>query len=175
MSCKKEGKRGHKGCRGHIGFPGPTGPQGPQGIQGPTGAGPTGPGMTLIPFGGMTDISINPTGSSVGFGRIQTLVVPGQDPISFDATRNGTLRNLYVTLKTVANLGNFSLTAEIYVNGVATGLKVVFTNVGAPPSVTLSNLINQVPVSAGNEIALRLTSNLAVGVTMSAGVEFWPT
>lgn len=195
------GPQGVQGPQGAQGDPGPAGSQGPQGVQGPPGpqgpAGPTGAAGTngtngtngvtgatgasaIIAFGGTVIGAAlsGVVGADLGFGTVQSVSALGTDLLSFVAPRAGTLQNLRVNAALLLLLAGQVVTAEIYINNVATGLMVTFTG----PLASLGTFTPGTPsggpvaVAQGQNIALRVTTSggltlLAVGATFAGGVE----
>ena len=170
---------------GPTGTTGPTGPccTGATGAAstetGPTGA--TGPAFlgAPIPFGATTLGALDPLLCyDVGFAPTGTPVVVnedgvGTDTLTFTAPRDGLLTDLCVNLGTLVVLPpEGTITARIFVNNDPTCLFVTLPN--AVPPLNQECVACPVPVLAGDQIALRVCSDvvLGAGLVVSGGVNF---
>ena len=170
---------------GPTGTTGPTGPccTGATGAAstetGPTGA--TGPAFlgAPIPFGATTLGALDPLLCyDVGFAPTGTPVIVngdgvGTDTLTFTAPRDGLLTDLCVNIGTLVVLPpDETITARIFVNNDPTCLFVTLPNPGLNPNQEC--VACPVPVLAGDQIALRVCSDvvLGAGLVVSGGVNF---
>lgn len=195
------GATGATGLTGVTGITGPSGgppgPTGPTGITGPTGpcctgaTGATGAGdCAVIPFGAPTvgALTFDPilglgVGADLGFGTSQSVAVAlntdtglleGVDTLAFAAPRPGTLLDLCVNVANAVLIPvDEEVTAEVYVNDVATG---IFVDIGPTDTVVCEETGASFGVLPGDKIALRLTASgptgVAEGLIVSAGLGF---
>lgn len=185
--------------RGPVGGSGPRGPTGPC-CTGPTGiagnpASPVGViSKSTILFGGTAPINVDRFApANVGFSPLlEPLLIPSvpagspTDRLAFIAPKPGTLKNLYVVYPVMFLPGTATIRAEIYVNGIASGILVDIANLGAgpivvPPGVLSgADLVNTIAVVPGDRIALRLRPTTPIGnetaipagFRISAGIEY---
>lgn len=124
------GIRGATGSTGSIGAKGDTGP-----------AGPTGPLPTF------------------GYGRVLNTNIPSSTNITLLASSASTGSINFSVTGYLESSAAVTLTAEILVNGVATGIKQVVT--GSPALGGLSNigfnLTGQVTINTGNSVVAQIT------------------
>lgn len=194
-----QGPPGPAGSAGGIGPAGPPGPQGPAGSPGPPGLGAA-PVGTIIPFSfsGVLSLGALPLAPfAIGFGTdvvgavVTGIGLPGT--VYFRVPRSGTVRNLYLSFQSTANISLFEriLTATVYTasnTGDPTVVAPIFLPSLVSTSVTVpvievgpifrsnSNTVNGATVNAGDYLALGVSFSgtlldVSLPITIAAGIE----
>jgi hypothetical protein len=157
------GLTGPQGTQGATGAAGTAGLQGLQGIQGATGpAGPSGVSRSWLGPFVLLGSAILTTATQAKLGASGADAVP--IPMPFAGTIVG------VSLRTSADIGaaGVSLKAEVYKNGVATG--IIATITGSAGSDLKATGTGSVAFSAGDELDIRVSRVGTLG-TLNAYAE----
>ena len=166
------GPTGATGPQGIQGATGPTGATGPQGIQGATG--PTGPTGGLNAYGGRYNTGVQTINISIGTAT----QVPLNETMPNLNTTYATANAITVTQAGTYEINYYSNMTAAVATTITTAVRNNGTNI---PSTVISRVLSVgvgsiysgsviVTLTAGAVIDLAMTALLAVGVSLSSGV-----